>query len=126
VTLQLTEEYKLPVGVIDHRAVIAHLRSVLNRFASKPEYSEFYIGIANNLEERLRQHKIKKPDYRLMCVIYEEQPNIVANSLHNLEREAIDTFRQGIIHPDTHQCLLRCGNEPRGSEAKIALYILVK
>ena len=122
--LQVSYDYQVPVDVIDHRAVISHLRDVLNAFAAKPQYSEFYIGITNDLDRRKSEHESK--GYKLMCVIYQEPINFVANSFHNLERDAINAYRSGIQHPTTKQLLLRCANKPSGSLAKNWLYILVK
>ena len=122
--MQLTYEYQLNADVIDHRSVIAHLRSVLNALANKPHYSEFYIGITNDLERRKKEHMEK--GFKLMCPIYQEPANFVANSFHNLERDAINTFRNGIQHPTTGQVLLRCANTPGGSLAKNWLYVMVK
>ncbi len=123
--LKLTYDYQLSVDVIHHAAVIAHLQDVLNTFANKPEYHEFYIGITNDLERRRKEHAVSKPQYKMMCAIYQEQTIVVGNSFHNLERDAINTFRQGIKHPQTGQRLLQCGNTPGGSQAKNWLYILV-
>jgi len=122
--LQLNYDYQIPADVINHRAVISHLRDVLNAFAAKAQYNEFYIGITNDLERRKREHESK--GYKLMCMIYQEPINFVANSFHNLERDAIIAYRNGIKHPNTGQTLLRCANQPSGSLAKNWLYILVK
>lgn len=122
--LQLSYEYKIPVDVIDHRAVLSHLRDVLNTFAAKPLYREFYIGITNDLERRRKEHDGK--GYKLMCAIHDQPDIVVGNSFHNLEREAIQMFRDGIKHPDTKSVLLRCANSPSGSLAKNWLYILVR
>lgn len=121
--IRLVKDYKLNVGVNNHIAVISHLRSVLNMFANKPEYSKFYIGIT--LEERRAEHQRKKPEYKLMCDIYEEQVFVVENSFHNLERDVIKKFSSGIKHPDTGKVLLKCENEQGGSSAKRWLYVLI-
>ena len=124
-SLQLTYEYQLDVGLIDHSSIIAHMKSVLNTFAAKPQYSKFYIGITSDLENRKLDHQRNKPEYVLMCAIYKDETNIVANSFHNLERDAINAMRGGIRHPVNNQVLLRCANGPGGSLAKNWLYILV-
>ncbi len=123
--LLLEERYRLTAGVINHEAVLSHLESVLKAFATKPEYSEFYIGITGNLERRRREHQSEKPTYKLMCPIYSEQSIVLADSFHNLESAAINRFSQGIRHPETGQVLLRCENSARGSQAKNWLYLLV-
>lgn len=123
--LTLNRDYQLKTGVIDHRSVIAHLKDVLNSFASKPNFSKFYIGITSDLEVRRAEHERKKPGFRQMCLIYEEDAPVVASSFHNLEKEAISAYRQGIRHPDSKQVLLSCENGPAGSSAKNFFYILV-
>jgi hypothetical protein len=111
---------------VDARPVIlGHLHSVLKSFAMKPEYSKFYIGITRDLDARLADHQGKKPDFKLMVPIYEEPANIVDSAFDVLEHEAIKTFRDGIIHPDTRKTLLRCTNGPGGARPKTLLYILV-
>ena len=124
-SLHLTYEYQLDIGLIDHSSIIGHMKSVLNTFANKPQYSKFYIGITSNLEERKLDHQRKKPGYTLMCAIYRDEENIVSNSFHNLERDAINAMRSGIRHPVNNQLLLRCDNGPSGSLAKNWLYILI-
>ena len=123
--LNLTYEYELRAGVLEHSSVIAHMKSVLNIFAAKPQYSKFYIGITSDLEQRKMKHQREKPDYSLMCAIYKDEKIIVSNSFHNLEKEAINEMKNGIHHPDTNQLLLRCGNGPGGSLAKNWLYVLI-
>ncbi|MEX3555358.1 MAG: GIY-YIG nuclease family protein [Burkholderia gladioli] len=123
--------YMLPASVINHAAVIGHLREVLNSFAAKSEYSMFYIGITSNLDTRLNQHKVNKPTFQLMCPIYEESGNLVENAFDRLERTAIATFRDGIFHPDKSKRgtppkpELACCNGVGGSRPKNTLYILV-
>lgn len=124
-SLQLTYEYQLDIGLINHSSIIAHMKSVLNTFASKPQYSKFYIGITSDIENRKLGHQRNKPGYTLMCAIYKDEQNIVSDSFHNLERDAINVMRAGIRHPDSNQLLLRCDNGPGGSLAKNWLYILV-
>jgi predicted GIY-YIG superfamily endonuclease len=124
-SLHLTHEYLLDRHIIEHKHVIAHMKSVLNVFASKPEYKRFYIGITSDIESRRLDHQRNKPEFSLMCSIYTDEQNIVANSFHNLELEAITALRGGILHPDTRLLLLKCENGPGGSMAKNWIYILV-
>ena len=123
--IQPREKYMLTRGVVDRAAVIGHLDLVLKAFANKPEYNKFYIGITNDVETRLRDHQGRKPDFKLMVPIYEEQAILMEGSFDRLEREAITAFRQGIKHPDTRKMLLRCDNGPGGAPPKTTLYILV-
>ncbi|KER65968.1 hypothetical protein HR51_40600 [Burkholderia cepacia] len=118
-------KYMLKVGVINHEAVIGHLAQVLNAFAAKPEYSKFYIGITSDLYTRLAKHRATKPDFKLMCPIYLEAHIQVENAFDRLERKAIDTFRNGIMHPGSGERLLACSNGPGGALPKNWLYILV-
>ncbi len=124
-SLSLNYEFQLTTGVIDHGHVISHLREVLNSFAAKSEYTKFYVGITGNLKQRMASHAANKTEYRVMCPIYREENIVVGNSFHNLERDAINKYREGIKHPDTGAILLHCGNGPGGSTAKNWLYILV-
>ena len=127
-TLQLIQppdRYMMKNDVIDRRAVIGHLRSVLKAFASKPEYTRFYIGITGDLEARLLKHRRYKPQFTMMVPIYEEQAILVENSFDGLEKDAIREFRDGIKHPVTNDVLLRCENGPGGAPPKASLYLLV-
>ncbi len=119
------DKYMLKTGVINHEAVIGHLKQVLHSFAMKPEYSKFYIGITSDLNTRLASHRANKPDFKLMCPIYLEAHNLVGNAFDRLERKAIEAFRSGITHPDTRETLLECRNGPGGALPKNWLYILV-
>jgi hypothetical protein len=127
--LQLLDDtqnrWKLHRGVVDRKAVLGHLRTVLNSFASKGTYSKFYIGITGNVEERLQGHRTKRPDFKLMIPIYEEPANFLDDSFDRLERDAIQAFRGGIVHPETKKLLLACDNGPDGAAPKTTLYILV-
>ncbi|MDR0787375.1 MAG: GIY-YIG nuclease family protein [Gemmatimonadota bacterium] len=114
------------ISVYTHEQVLGHLDMVLKALASKGRYTKFYIGITNNLAVRASQHERKSPDYKEMYPIYEEQEMIVAqDSFHNLERDAINRFRAGVIHPETRRVMLRCANSQEGSVAKNWLYVLV-
>ncbi|KVK90767.1 GIY-YIG nuclease family protein [Burkholderia cepacia] len=119
------DKYMLKTGVINHEDVIGHLRQVLNAFAAKPEYSKFYIGITSDLYTRLAKHRATKPDFKLMAPIYLEAHNLVGNAFDRLERKAIETFRTGIMHPQSGERLLACSNGPGGALPKNWLYILV-
>jgi len=123
--IQPREKYMLTRGVVDRAAVIGHLDLVLKAFANKPEYNKFYIGITNDVETRLQDHQRRKPDFKLMVPIYEEQAVLVENSFDRLEREAIERFRVGVMHPETRRILLRCDNGPGGAPPKTTLYVLV-
>lgn len=123
--IQPEDRYILKRDVIDRRAVIGHLRSVLSAFASKPEYTRFYVGITGDLEARLLKHRRYKPEFRLMVPIYQEQEILHEDSFDELEKIAIREFRDGIRHPTTREVLLRCDNGPGGAAPKRTLYILV-
>jgi hypothetical protein len=123
--IQPRDKFMLGTHVVDRNAVLGHLRSVLSSFASKPEYSRFYIGITNDVETRLSDHRIHKPDFKLMVPVYEEEAILVENAFDVLEREAIRTFSGGIKHPVTNAMLLRCENGPGGARPKRILYVLV-
>jgi hypothetical protein len=124
--VQPRDKFMLKRGVIGREPVIGHLRTVLNSFANKPEYTCFYIGITNNLDTRLQDHQRRKPQFRLMCPIYEEPAaHVDSDSFDLLEREALRTFQSGVVHPQTRQVLLRCDNIPGGAPPKRYLYILV-
>ena len=123
--IQPHDQYMLKRDVIDRRAVLGHLRSVLNAFASKPEYSKFYVGITGDVEARLLKHQRHRPDFRLLVPIYEEEEILHEDSFDGLERTAIREFREGIRHPVTRDVLLRCDNGPGGALPKRTLYILV-
>jgi hypothetical protein len=126
--LQLIEphdRYMLKRDVIDRRAVIGHLRSVLNVFANKPEFGKFYVGITGDVEARLLKHRRYKPEFRLLVPIYEEQEILHEDSFDGLEKIAIREFRDGIRHPTTGDLLIRCDNGPGGAAPKRTLYILV-
>ena len=62
--------------------VISHIKDVLNSFASKPQYTRFYIGITGNLAQRHAAHAVKKPEFSLMCVIYEEDHTGSVRQVH--------------------------------------------
>ncbi len=117
--------FMLTRGVIDRRAVIGHLRTVLNSFANKEGYSKFYIGITGNLEDRLAGHRRSRPDFKLMIPIYEEPAQYFESSFDSLEGVAISTFKAGIQHPVSKQTLLRCDNDSGAAAPKSYLYILV-
>jgi hypothetical protein len=123
--IQPPDKYMLKTGVVDREAVLGHLRMVLNAFANKTEYNKFYIGITNDVDVRLLDHQRRKPDFKLMVPIYEEQSVLVDNAFDRLERDAIRRFQDGIKHPDTHRVLLECKNGPGGAPPKNTLYVLV-
>jgi hypothetical protein len=125
-SIEISDQYKMKVSAVSQEMILGHLDLVLKNLAMKGRYSQFYIGITNNLEQRAREHAAHKPDFKLMCPIYEEQAIVVAtDSFHNLERDAIKRFRKGVIHPDSQRVLLQCANGPDGSIAKNWLYIIV-
>jgi hypothetical protein len=115
----------LQISAVDRKIVIGHLRSVLNNFAAKPEYTKFYIGITGDVEERLYGHQRKRPEFKLMIPIYEEPSHYMDDSFDRLERDAIAAFRGGIHHPETHAMALKCDNGAEGAAPKTTLYILV-
>ena len=117
------DKYMMPKHTITHEAVLGHLEMVLKAFA-KPDYGKFYIGITGDLDARFAQHQRKRPDFKLMIPIYEEQKILVDNTFDFLEQRAISKFRTGIKHPDGRM-LLKCDNGQEGSEPKVTLYILV-
>ncbi len=117
--------FKFNRSVVDRKAVLGHLQTVLNSFAAKPELSMFYIGITGSLEDRLAGHQRYKPEFKLMIPIYEEPAHYLEDSFDALERSAINRFRAGIRHPDSKEMLLRCANGAEGAAPKTYLYILV-
>jgi hypothetical protein len=123
--IQPRDKFMLSAHVVDRNAVIGHLRSVLGSFASKPEYSKFYIGITNEVETRLSDHRIRKPDFKVMVPVYEEDAILVENAFDVLEQDAIRAFSNGIRHPTTNAMMLKCENGPGGARPKRVLYILV-
>lgn len=127
-SLQLIQpegKYRLNQSVVDRRAVLDHLHSVLKVYAMKPDFSLFYIGITSNLPRRLKSHQTEKPHFKLMIPIYEEQRMLLSDSFDSMEREAITRFRGGIKHPDTGQMLLANDNGPGAANPKSVLYVLV-
>ncbi|KVN38549.1 hypothetical protein WJ63_00700 [Burkholderia pyrrocinia] len=110
-------------GSVHPGVVMEHLHQVLTYFAVKG-YGKFYIGMTNDLDDRLREHQRKKPEFKLMCPIYTERSNIVENAFDRLEQEAIQRFRGGIRNPDTGR-VMTCENGPGGASPKTWLYILV-
>ena len=126
--LQLIEphdRYTPRRDVIDPRAVIGHLRSVRNAFASKPECGRFHVGITGDVEARLLKHRRYRPDFRLLAPIYEGEEILHEDGFDGLERIAIREFRDGIRHPVTNEVLIRRDNGPGGAPPKRTLYILV-
>jgi hypothetical protein len=119
------QEKFLVRGTIDRTAIISHVRSVLVNFAAKGKHSKFYVGITGSLDTRLRQHRIEKPDFRLMVPVFEEPAQYHADALDHVERDMIAALRGGIVHPDTNRTVLTCANGPGGSVAKRCLYLLL-
>lgn len=120
-----SNRFLLTRSVVDRKAVIGHLRTVLNSFAMKDGYTKFYIGITGNLEDRLAGHQRSRPGFKLMIPIYAEPAHYLEDSFDSLERSAIAAFGGGIRHPDTQAMLLRCDNGAEGAAPKSYLYILV-
>jgi hypothetical protein len=113
-------------SAVDRRQVIEHLRLVLTGFANRGEYTKFYIGMTGSLEDRLEGHRKKRPDFKLMIPIYAEpKAYMEVESFDHLEKLAIDTFKAGIVNPDTKQLLMKCANGLGGAAPKSYLYILV-
>ena len=123
--IQPTGTYMLDRSVVDRRAVMGHLHSVLKVYAMKPGFSRFYIGITSDVEARLRDHQVKKPEFKLMIPIYQEERMLLSDSFDQMERDMIQAFRGGIKHPDTGRILLTCDNGPGGARPKSVLYVLV-
>jgi hypothetical protein len=120
------DKFLLKQDVVSTQAVIGHLRSVLHSFANKPGFTRFYIGITNNLQRRLSEHRADKPLFQWMCPVMEEaMPHVAEGSFDALERDAILAFRAGIRHPDSRQMLLSCDNAATGTSPKNYLYVLV-
>ena len=119
------ERFMLARGTIDRRAVVAPVRSVLVIFAAKGQYSKFYVGITGGLDERLKQHSARKPEFRLMVPVYEEPAQYHADAFDHLELDTINALRGGIVHPDTKRVVLTCANGPGGAAAKRWLYLLL-
>lgn len=116
------------VTAVSRRAAIEHVRAVLKFFAAKSEFSRFYIGITNDLERRLGEHR-GHPElslYRWMCPVLEEEvPHVDEGSFDALEQAAIRELRGGIRNPQSGAMLLSCSNKARGALPKNILYILV-
>jgi hypothetical protein len=123
-SIKLTYRYRMPVGTLDHNAVLGHLRDVLNVFASKPDCTRFYIGITGDLKARLRQHERERPEYTLMCAIHKEESHLITDSFQRLEAAAITRFQGGVYNPTTGR-VLRCGNAVGGGRPQNWLYLLV-
>lgn len=119
------DQFMLKRTVDSRPIIISHLRSVLNSFAMKPGNSKFYIGITRDLQQRLAEHRQKKPDFKLMVPIYEEPAIVVDSAFDVLEHEAIQALRSGIVHPDTKKTLLACANGPGAARPKTLLYVLI-
>ena len=123
--IQPTGQYMLSHSAVDRRAVIDQIRSVLKVYAMKPGFSRFYIGITSDVQRRLKEHRVSRPEFRIMIPIYEEEGMLLSDSFDQLERDAINTFRGGIKHPDTGRVMLTCDNGPGGLVPKSVLYLLV-
>ena len=123
--LKIVYDYELDVSVLNNEAVIAHLRSILNTFVNKPEYSRYYIGITSNLESRRTSHERKKPQFKLMCPIYGDSNPKADMAFHSLERDAINSLRSGIVNPSDPSRKMSCENGPGGSPPKNWLYVLI-
>jgi hypothetical protein len=130
VTLELVsprDKFKLKQGFVSNEVVLGHLEWVLKSFAAKPEYSRFYIGITNELERRLADHRgdATKKDFRLMCpIVEEESPQALGGAFDGLELAAIARFNPGVMNIETNK-LLKCMNGKQGVTPKCVLYILV-
>ncbi|WP_081070230.1 hypothetical protein [Burkholderia cepacia] len=107
-----------------HGAVIFHLREVLSYFAREGVYDHFYIGVTNDLNARLNQHRRTDAGYTWMVPIYEEDSINVDNSFDRMEKEAITHFQGGFTDPFSGRTLT-CGNKQQGASPKMYLYILV-
>ncbi len=123
--LKLNYEHQMTVGVLDNSAVISHLRGILNTYVNNPAYSRFYIGITSNLEARRASHERKKPQFKMMCPIYEESNPKSDMAFHRLERDAINQLRSGMVNPSNPSNKMRCENGPGGSLPKNWLYVLI-
>ncbi|MQA89834.1 MAG: GIY-YIG nuclease family protein [Gemmatimonas sp.] len=122
--LKLTYHYRLKREVVDYEGVIGHLRDVLKAFLMKPDCSQFYIGITNDLERRRREHQTEKPAFTLMCAIYGETPRPGEDSFRKLELDAIRQFQDGVRNPVNGK-VLRCSNTAGGTPDQRWLYVLV-
>lgn len=123
--LTLTYDHILNVSVLRNEAIISHLRDVLNTYVNKPNFSRFYIGITSDIETRRLDHERKKPNFRLMCPIYEESNPKSDMAFHSLERDAINALRSGMKNPTDASKSMSCENGPGGSLPKSWLYVLV-
>ena len=123
--LELNYKHQMNVGVLDNKAVIAHLRGVLNTYVNNPAYSRFYIGITSDLETRRASHQLEKPQFKMMCPIYEESNPKADMAFHSLERDAINQLRKGIVNPSDPSKKMLCENGPSGSLPKNWLYVLI-
>ena len=129
-TLELVsprDKFKIKQGFMSDEVVLGHLDLVLKSFAAKPEYSRFYIGITNDLDRRLTDHRAdpSKKDFRVMCPICEEEsPDALGSAFDGLELAAIRRFNPGVVNTATKKVLL-CTNGKSGVKPKCILYILV-
>ena len=121
------DKFKIKQGFVSNEVVLGHLELVLKSFAAKPEYSRFYIGITNDLDRRLADHRAdtRKKDFRVMCpIVEEESPQALGSAFDGLELAAIKRFDPGIMNTETKK-LLKCMNGKQGVTPKCFLYILV-
>lgn len=123
--LELNYRHQMNISVLDNKAIISHLRSVLNTYVNNPTYSIFYIGITNDLETRRISHQTKKPEFKIMYPIYEDSNPKADMAFDRLERDAINELRQGLINPSDPSKKMRCANGPTGSLPKNWLYLLI-
>ena len=129
-TLELVsprDKFKLKQGFVSNEVVLGHLDLVLKSFAAKAEYSRFYIGITNDLDRRLADHRgdSTKKDFRLMCpIVEEESPQALGSAFDGLELAAIARFNPGVMNTETKK-LLKCMNGKQGVTPKCVLYVLV-
>lgn len=121
--IQQPNPYKLDRHVIDHEIIISHLGSVLKSFANKG-FSQYYIGITNDLQQRLAQHQRERPEFRLMVPIYEEATGHAETNFERLEREAITKSKALFSDPRTLK-KMTCANTQAGTRVKAMLYVLV-
>ena len=123
--IELSYKHKMTFNVLNNKAVISHLRGVLNTYVNNPAYSRFYIGITSDLETRQASHARNKPQFKIMYPIYEESNPKSDMAFHSLERDAINELRQGIVNPSDPSKKMNCENGPGGSLPKNWLYVLI-
>lgn len=123
------ERYMMHSMVIPE-AVMSHLRTVLMKYLADPAYSKFYVGITQDVDRRLDEHRRTKPEYKLMIPICQDKAVRHAERFDQLEQLAIQTFGPGngtaFTHPNAPPGRkLLFDNRRENSQPQNILYLLV-